>query len=392
MFSPYYNLFHQLEKPFAFVNLDAFDENLQSLVSRSNQKAIRVATKSIRCTDLFKRIFEKATINRWMCFTMEEAVHLSQQGFDDLLVAYPSVQEKYVKQVCEAIKNGKHIILMTDTLFHLEKLNEFAQQENVVLPICADVDVSYDLLGIHFGVYRSSLNSKEKMEAYFSSVKNYPNLKLDGVMTYDAQIAGVGDNQNGKAAFNQAIRFLKKKSIPKIQQRRKEVLDILRKYDLSIRFFNGGGTGSLESTAFDNSVSEVTFGSGLYQSTLFDQYTNFSHKPAAGFVLEICRNPQQNIYTCLGGGYIASGSAGNEKLPSVVFPEQAKLVKDEGAGEVQTPLVCKHELDLEKHNFAIFRHAKAGELCERFNELHLLSKGKLVEKVKTYRGEGKCFL
>jgi D-serine deaminase-like pyridoxal phosphate-dependent protein len=38
------------------------------------------------------------------------------------------------------------------------------------------------------------------------------------------------------------------------------------------------------------------------------------------------------------------------------------------------------------------RHAKAGELCERFDSLHLVQGGRIVEEVPTYRGEGRCFL
>jgi hypothetical protein len=38
------------------------------------------------------------------------------------------------------------------------------------------------------------------------------------------------------------------------------------------------------------------------------------------------------------------------------------------------------------------RHAKAGELCERFTHLICIQKGKIVEEVTTYRGEGHCFL
>ena len=38
------------------------------------------------------------------------------------------------------------------------------------------------------------------------------------------------------------------------------------------------------------------------------------------------------------------------------------------------------------------RHAKAGELCERFDALHLVEGGEIVDVVPTYRGEGKAFL
>jgi len=38
------------------------------------------------------------------------------------------------------------------------------------------------------------------------------------------------------------------------------------------------------------------------------------------------------------------------------------------------------------------RHAKAGELCERFDVLHLIRGSERVATVPTYRGEGACFL
>jgi D-serine deaminase-like pyridoxal phosphate-dependent protein len=39
-----------------------------------------------------------------------------------------------------------------------------------------------------------------------------------------------------------------------------------------------------------------------------------------------------------------------------------------------------------------FRHAKAGELSERFDRVHLIRGGAIVDTVPTYRGEGKTFL
>jgi D-serine deaminase-like pyridoxal phosphate-dependent protein len=39
-----------------------------------------------------------------------------------------------------------------------------------------------------------------------------------------------------------------------------------------------------------------------------------------------------------------------------------------------------------------FRHAKAGELCEHVNELHVVDGDALEGRVETYRGEGKAFL
>jgi D-serine deaminase-like pyridoxal phosphate-dependent protein len=37
------------------------------------------------------------------------------------------------------------------------------------------------------------------------------------------------------------------------------------------------------------------------------------------------------------------------------------------------------------------RHAKAGELAERFAQYHLIDDDDRITTVPTYRGEGRCF-
>jgi D-serine deaminase-like pyridoxal phosphate-dependent protein len=59
---------------------------------------------------------------------------------------------------------------------------------------------------------------------------------------------------------------------------------------------------------------------------------------------------------------------------------------------VQTPLHGAAADLLRAGDRVWFRHAKAGELCERFNELHLIDGDAVTGTVLTYRGEGKAFL
>jgi D-serine deaminase-like pyridoxal phosphate-dependent protein len=148
----------------------------------------------------------------------------------------------------------------------------------------------------------------------------------------------------------------------------------------------------LETASREEVVTEVTAGSSFYASGLFDGYKDFKHLPAAGFAVEVTRKPADNIYTCSGGGYIASGAAGADKLPRVWFPAGGRLLAHEGAGEVQTPVRFDAPVKLDVGDAIIMRHAKSGELCERFNTLLLVSGGRVVDEVPTYRGEGKCFL
>jgi D-serine deaminase-like pyridoxal phosphate-dependent protein len=98
------------------------------------------------------------------------------------------------------------------------------------------------------------------------------------------------------------------------------------------------------------------------------------------------------VATVLGGGYPASGAAGRDRLPSPHLPAGLELDKLEGAGEVQTPVLGASAERLRIGDVVFFRHAKAGELCERFGTLHLVEADRLVDHVPTYRGEGQAFL
>ena len=250
--------------------------------------------------------------------------------------------------------------------------------------------MSSDYPGIRFGVWRSSIFGKEDALRVARKIQDCPHVKLDGIMGYEAQIAGLGDQVPGKLAMNKIIGFLKKKSIKEISQRREGIVLGIKEMGFELRFVNGGGTGSMESTRNEKEVTEITVGSGFFTPTLFDNYCNFKHQPAAGYAIEVVRKPKENLYTCCGGGYIASGMISKDKQPQIYFPKGAKLIDQEGTGEVQTPVEYDGNLNLGDPVF--LRHSKAGELCERFNTVYLVSNGKVVDEIPTYRGEGKCFL
>jgi D-serine deaminase-like pyridoxal phosphate-dependent protein len=115
-------------------------------------------------------------------------------------------------------------------------------------------------------------------------------------------------------------------------------------------------------------------------------------EPAAFFALEVTRRPTARMVTCLGGGYVASGPPGWDKIPRPWLPAGLVLGADEACGEVQTPLSIPAGLQLSLGDPVIFRHAKGGELMERFHEVLLLQQGRIVDRVPTYRGDGQCFL
>lgn len=389
----YKNIFKDVELPYAFVDLDLFDENIKQIAPRAKDKTIRIASKSVRCRALIKRALDANPIYQGiMAYSLDEAVWLSQQGFDDILLGYPGYNPKQVERVCGELQKGKQIVLMVDLPEHIQHLDALGGQFNTVIPICIDLDMSSDFPGIHFGVWRSSIRSKTDALALYEYIKKAPNVLLVGLMGYEAQIAGLGDNVPGAGAMNQVIRFLKSRSIKEIAKRRTETVQALKAAGVDFKLVNGGGTGSLEWTTQEAEVTEVTVGSGFYNSGLFDNYTNFRHLPSAAYAVEIVRQPKPGLYTAHGGGYTASGAAGKDKLPKIYLPEGAKLLDNEGAGEVQTPVEYSGPEKLQLGDPIYLRHSKAGELCERFKELYLVQDGKITGTTPTYRGEGQCFV
>ena len=96
--------------------------------------------------------------------------------------------------------------------------------------------------------------------------------------------------------------------------------------------------------------------------------------------------------TVLGGGYLASGAAGADRLPRPVLPPGLRLDRQEGARRGADAAARRRRAACAIGDRVWFRHAKAGELCERFNEVHLVRGREVVDTVPTYRGEGKAFL
>ncbi len=390
----YRDLFLEIHKPCAYVDLNLLERNIEAILGRARDKNVRIASKSIRCVAILQTLLSSSQqIKGMMCYTAKEAAFLASKGFDDLLVAYPVWHPEEISAACEQIERGSKIILMVDCIEHVQRIDSIASQHDVEVPLCLDIDMSTNHFGIHFGVYRSSVNTPQKAIDVCGVIQQKSHVFLDGVMGYEAQIAGLPDKSPAKNfLINFVIRRLKKKSKKIVRKRRSEIVNRIIKEGFDLRFVNGGGTGSVEITSEEDVITEVTVGSGFYSPTLFDYYDNFKHLPAAGFVLEITRKPEPNVFTCHGGGYVASGSAGIDKLPRPFLPRGAKLDSNEGAGEVQTPIIYKGPFSLNIGDPIFMRHAKAGELCEHFNELYLVKDSKIREIVKTYRGEGQRFL
>lgn len=389
----YKGIFSGHSMPFAFLDLDMLDQNIRQIVTLAQGKRVRLASKSLRSVSVLRRILAAdPCFQGIMCYSAQEAVYLASQGFDDLLIGYPAWNEQDIAAVASAATAGTNTTLMVDSVAHVEQIEMIAARHGIRLPLCLEIDMSMDVPGLHFGVWRSPIRKPEQARPVLAKIMASQHVWLDGLMGYEAQIAGVGDNFPGHKAKNAIVQSLKRRSIPEIADRRSAIIKQIKSYGITLRFVNGGGTGSIASTRSEQAITEITVGSGFYAPSLFDNYRDFHYHPAAAFAIEIVRHPRPHIYTCLGGGYIASGSVGPEKQPQPYLPPGAKLIPLEGAGEVQTPVSYTGTVPLKMGDPVFMRHSKAGELCERFTHLLLVSQGTIVDEIATYRGDGQSFI
>ncbi|WP_157884145.1 alanine racemase [Arthrobacter alpinus] len=401
----------QLTAPLAVLDVHALAFNAGSLLRRAAGKPIRVASKSIRNKHVLRAVLAQPGFAGVLGFSLPEALWLAadpSDAFKDVVVGYPTADPQAVRALAANPVACARITLMVDSTEQLEWLA--AALENTApaaaIRLCLDLDASWRpsvhgrTLG-HIGVHRSPLRNGADAIAMALAIGGYKHgssklFTLVGIMAYEAQVAGLQDtphtgNKVADLARGAVLQQLQRTSMTEITERRGKVVAAVRNVT-DLEFVNGGGTGSLERTTADPSVTELAAGSGLFGPTLFDGYSRFSPAHAVGFAVPVVRRPAPDMVTVLGGGWIASGPHGPDRSPVPVYPEGLSLISTEGAGEVQTPLKGAVAAQLGIGSRVWFRHAKSGEICEHVDALEMIDGGRWVGRTPTYRGEGKAFV
>ncbi|MCP2301221.1 amino acid deaminase/aldolase [Actinokineospora globicatena] len=389
-----------LDPPVAVVDLAAFDHNADDLVRRAGGHPIRVASKSVRCRYLLERVLRRPGFAGVMSYALPEALWLTRvwAGTDladtDILLAYPTVDHSALRALAANADARARISLTVDSVDHLDLIDAALGADHPEIRLCLELDVSWrPVLGsdkVHIGARRSPVFTPRQAAELAAAVEARPGFRLVGLMGYEGQIAGMGDAPSGKPLLGTALRWVQRGSARELASRREAAVAAVNAVR-RLEFVNGGGTGSIESTKRDTSVTEIAAGSGLIGPGLFDHYTRFTPRPAVLFAVPVVRRPAPGIATLLGGGYLASGPANRDRLPVPHLPEGLRLLTMEGAGEVQTPVTGPGADQLRIGDRVWFRHAKAGELAERFAEYHLVDGERVVQTLPTYRGEGHSF-
>lgn len=379
-------------RPVAVLDLDAFDANAASLAERAGKLPVRVASKSLRVQALVDRAVRRFR-GGILAFSLREALDFIARVHGNVVVGYPCVDSAALVQLAHSESARSSITLMIDSIAHVRLIEEVCGPylpQGARIRVALELDCSYaPARGVWVGARRSPLLTPSDIERCARAVIDSPCVRLVGLMGYEGQIAGVGNA--GRTVRAAIVRGMQRLSAKDVAARRCEAVTRVRAL-APLEFVNGGGTGSLESTSQDASVTEVAAGSGLIGPAIFDNYTAFTPRPALVLGFPVVRRPSADIATLLGGGWIASGPPGADRLPVPVHPRGLTLLGMEGAGEVQTPVRGQDARSLTVGDTVWMRHAKAGEPAEHIDSYVLVSSRGIEDVVPTYRGEGRTYI
>jgi D-serine deaminase-like pyridoxal phosphate-dependent protein len=378
-----------LPAPVAVIDREALRHNALDLLVRAGGLPIRVASKSVRVRAVLDAVLALPGYRGILAFTLDEALWLAETH-DDIVLGYPTVDRAGLARLFASEEAAQRITLMVDDPAHLDVVDSVAApggRPEIRVAIDADASLRSAALG-HIGVRRSALFTAGEVAAFARTILRRPGFRLVGLQMYEAQIAGQGDAAGPDAPL---IRLVQARSRAELRERRAAIVAALSEV-AHLEFLNGGGTGSLEFTGSDESLTEASAGSGLLGGHLFDGYRSFRPAPASAFAFDVVRRPARDIATVLGGGWIASGPPLASRQPFPAWPEGLRTLPREAAGEVQTPLQGPNAALLGVGDRVWFRHSKSGEPAERIERYHVVSGDEIVDELPTYRGEGKAFL
>ena len=321
------------------VDLGAFDANAHDLVRRAGGKPVRLASKSVRVPALIRRALAPEGFAGVLGYTLSEALWLVEQGLtDDVVLGYPTVDRDALRRLTASEEAFAAITLMVDDVAQLDLVDACRTSEprsgspSTSTPAC----VSAPRTSVP-GARRCT--RPRRCSGSSGSLLGRPGFRLVGVMTYEGQVAGVPDDVPTQRARSVVVRRIKAASMRQLADRRAELSARLRAL-VELEFWNAGGTGLARGDRRrprgDRARRRLRACSPRHCSTTTPASRSL---PATFFGVPVVRRPAQDVVTVAGGGFVASGAAGKDRLPMPWAPSGLALTGLEGAGEVQTPLV-----------------------------------------------------
>lgn len=224
---------HGLDAPILAADLDALRFNVADMLRRAAGKPIRVASKSIRSRPVLDALLRVPGYAGVLAYDVAEATWLAVDGVDhdgaarpgctDVLVAYPSADLGAIAALAADPAAAMRVTLMIDDAEQLDLIDAAVPpSRRPELRVCIDVDASYHAPALGaIGARRSPVRTRGEASVLAATVAGRKGFRLVGVMTYDAQIAGVGDLSIRRPGAGALLRTMQRASWDELVTRRR---------------------------------------------------------------------------------------------------------------------------------------------------------------------------
>lgn len=396
-YSPYFqNLNEELKangpgKPIVLLDLDRLDENLKLL--KQNLKSplrYRVVVKSLPSLELLRYIVRATGTDRLMVFHSGDiTMLLSDLEFKNynILLGKPmpvnALANIYSKSGSREFQKIQWLI---DTEERLNEYLEFSKKENLKLSVNFEIDI---------GLHRGGFSDSKSLHSSFELIrKNRNRLEFAGFMGYEPHVASVPVIFGDKI---QAIENSLRKSLEVYSKFIKDSKDSFPEFFQQDLVFNGGGSKTYRFyQRFGNGiVNDVSVGSALVKPTDFDVVSLDEHSPAVFIAAPILKrlegtripflesisflfplwDPNQELtYFTYGGAFSAKKESPSGLQDNSLF----------GASTNQGILNGSFKTSLYPNDFVFYRPTQSEKVMAELGEIHLLRKGKLSGKWKSF--------
>ncbi|MCP4643454.1 MAG: hypothetical protein GY851_23605 [bacterium] len=372
--------------PCALVDLDVLDDHADSVAAMADGKSIRVDSRFLRCAPLLERLMSRRPeFGGVVVSSAAEAVFLSLRGFDDLLIARPVWGEADTSGIMDVLHLGKKVVCAVDCLAHSEHLNTVGQDFNTVVSVAMEVDVCPRYAAFLTSGLRSGVSMPRQAAELAATIAEAPFLRLAGIVGH-VPVTAAGDSWLKRVPLRGLIcAALMRRARATATARRKSFVEAVAAGTRELDFVTGCAPCSGTLAEADDTVTEWAAGSELVDPAISAPCEGPGMSPAAGLAVEVVR-------TRSGGRVECRGTCG--------FPQTRNGIRPLPAGSrvasagPNGPLVVRHapgaNTVLEHGSPVILLTNDTPSLFESTNTILLVSDGRVVDEVPTYRGEGQC--
>ncbi len=326
-------LTRDLETPYAVVDGDTFARNADDLVRRAGGRADPGRQQVGAGPVDHRRGRCSATASRGvMSYSLAESCWLVDQGHDDILLAYPTVEPRGARATSSPTSAAAPRSPSWSTASSRSTSSTPPSAPTTRRSGCASTSTPRSSSArIHLGVRRSPVHSRDAGDR--------------------ARRGHLAPRRGFDLVGRHVLRRADRRSARHLP-RRPAGQDALRRRAArpprhgssrpsastpTSRSSTPAAPAASRSPATTRTITELTAGSGLFSPRCSTATTPSSRAPRRSSCSRSSASRADDIATLFAGGYIASGAAKKNRQPTPAWPRGLALIGTEGAGEVQTP-------------------------------------------------------